>query len=103
MRQARTMTRHKTHPGSARIHQLMDEVYQEMYLLEAGHPGAEMGLALTLLRARVAADRESEKGTNWGWLKSVSPICLKMIEESLDRGSTVAPLLRNSSDTVPES
>ncbi len=81
----------------------MDEVYREMYQLEAGRPGAEMGLALALLRARVAADRESEKSKDWGWLKSVFPICLKMIEESLDRGSTVASLLRNSSAAAPES
>jgi hypothetical protein len=33
----------------------MDEVYREMYQLEARHPGAEMGLALALLRAHVAA------------------------------------------------
>lgn len=77
------MTRYKTQSGSRRIHRVMDEVYREMYLLEAGRPGAEMGLALALLRARVTADRKSEKDKDWNWLKTVSPICLRMIEASL--------------------
>ncbi len=103
MRRIDRTTGHNSHPGSRSIHRLMDEVYREMYLLEAGRPGAEMGLALALLRAGVAADRESEESKDWGWLKAVSPICLKMIEESLDRGGTVAPLVRSSSTAVPES
>jgi hypothetical protein len=102
MQRIATMTRHKTHSGSRRIHRLMDEVYRKMYQLEAGRPGAEMGLALTLLRARVTADRKSEKGKDWDWLKTVSPICLKMIEVSLDRGSTVASILCSSSTAAPE-
>jgi len=79
----------------------MDEVYREMYQLEAGRPGAEMGLALALLRARVAADLPSEKYKDWDWLKNVSPICLKMIEDSLDRSGTVASLPRSSPASAP--
>lgn len=79
---------HKIKPGSRRIHRLMDEVYREMYQLEAGRPGAEMGLALALLRARAAADLAPERHTDWDWLKNVLPIGLKMIENSLDRGGS---------------
>ena len=81
---------------------MMDEVYREMYQLEAGRPGAEMGLALALLRARVAADLPAENRKEWKWLKTVSPICLKMIEDSLRRGGTVAPMLRSSTRSAPE-
>jgi hypothetical protein len=80
----------------------MDEVYREMYLLEAGRPGADIGLALALLRARVAADHQSEKTEDWEWLKAVLPICLAMIEKSLDRGGTVSPLLRSISGATQE-
>ncbi len=103
MRHTRTLTHRKETPGSRRIHRLMDEVYREMYLLEAGRPGSEMGLALALMRARVVADRKSESGKDWDWLKSVCPICLKMIEESLNRGSTSASLLDDPSAAAPKS
>ena len=86
-----------------RIHRLMDEVYREMYQLESGRPGSEMGLALALIRARVAADRKLENSKDWDWLKSVCPICLKMIEESLNRGSTVASLLDKPPAAAPKS
>jgi len=72
-----------------------------MYQLEARHPGAEMGLALALLRAHVAADFSSEKSMDWDWLKNVSPICLKMIEDSLNRSGTVASLPRSSPASAP--
>jgi len=80
------MARHKHDPKSRRIHRLMDEVYREMFRLEAGRPGAEMGLALALLRAWVAADLRSEHCTDWNWLNVISPLGLKMIEDSLNSG-----------------
>ncbi len=97
------MTRRKTDPGSRRIHRLMDEVYREMFQLEARRPGAEMGLALALLRARVRADLPSERRKDWDWLKAVYPICLKMIEDSLRQLSTVAPLPQDSCDSAHKS
>lgn len=88
-----TMTRRKNDPGLRRINRMMDEVYREMFQLEAMRPGAEMGLALALLRALVAAGAPSEKNEDWNWLRSICPFCLKMIEESLDQGGTVARML----------
>jgi len=79
----------------------MDEVCRKMYQLEAGRPGAEVGLAVALLRARVAADFPSEKGKDSEWLKTVTPICLKVIEDSLDRGGTVASLPQSLSASAP--
>ena len=71
----------------------MDEVYREMFLLEAGRPGAEMGLALALLRAWVAAEIPAKQGRDWNWLRTICPVCLKMIEESLDDCGTVVAML----------
>jgi hypothetical protein len=83
------MTKHKSEPKERRIHRLMDEVYREMFRLEAGYPGAEMGLALALLRSWVAADVRAEDCKDWAWLSAISPLGLKMIQDSLNRGCTV--------------
>ena len=102
MQRTSAMTRRKAGHGSRRPHRLMDEVYREMYQLEAGRPGAEMGLALALLRARAAADFPSEKRADWDWLKAVSPICLKMIEDALDGGDADASLPQRPAAAAPE-
>jgi hypothetical protein len=80
------MARRKNDAAVHRIHRLMDEVYREMFRLEAGASGAEMGLALALLRAWVAADIHLEQCKEWKWLSSVCPLGLKLIEESLSHG-----------------
>ena len=65
-----------------------DEVYRQMFRLEESRPGSEMGLALGLLRAWLAADTEPESGEGRNWLKKITPICLEMIETSLKDGET---------------
>lgn len=67
---------------------LKDEVYREMFLLEAGKPGAEMGLALAFLRAYVEAESLDSTDEIREWLKTISPIGLRMIETAL-RGDSV--------------
>ena len=69
------------------MNHLKDEVYREMLLLEVNRPGAEMGLALALLRAMVQSDSFSEHEDFGGWLKTVCPLGLRMIEASLGEGS----------------
>lgn len=62
-----------------------------------------MRLALALLRARVAADSPSGWAKDWDWLRTVCPLCLKMIEDSLDRRATLASNLHPSCISVPKS
>jgi hypothetical protein len=66
--------------------QLKDEVYRQMFRLEESRPGAEIGLALALLRAWLATDFKPKTGEERDWLKKVSPICLEMIETALKAG-----------------
>jgi len=62
---------------------LKDEVYREMLLIEANRPGAEMGLALALLRAIVQSESSSQEREFRNWLKMVCPVGLRMIEITL--------------------
>jgi hypothetical protein len=69
-------------PGSPskRSERLKDEVYRQMYRLEASRPGAELALAIALLRAWIASDSDAEMPQSREWLMKTCPICLLMIE-----------------------
>jgi hypothetical protein len=75
-------------PRHIRGERTKDEVYRQMFRLEECRPGAEMGLALALLRAWLAADSKPAGDEERDWLKKVSPICLEMIEAALKAGGT---------------
>lgn len=77
---------------------LQDEVYREMLRLEGGRPGAEMGVALALLRAWVAMELVPDGDREW--LVRVSPVGLRMIEDSLERLSTEPEACRCNPDPV---
>jgi hypothetical protein len=77
--------------------QLKDEVYRQMFRLEESRPGAEMGLALALVRAWLASDSKPENGEERDWLRKVSPICLQMIETALKRGVATISCARGHS------
>jgi hypothetical protein len=72
----------------------MDEVYRQMFLLEECRPGAEIGLAVALLRAWLAAGSKPESGEERDWLKKISPICLQMIESASKTGDTARPVVQ---------
>lgn len=76
-------------PRSYRGNRLKDEVYRQMFRLEESRPGAELGLSLALLRAWVSTDTEPKGDEEWDWLKKISPICLQMIENSLQELDTI--------------
>jgi hypothetical protein len=67
---------------------LKDEVYRQMYRLEASRPGAELALAIALLRAWIASDSEAEMLQSREWLKKIFPICLDMIEATQNVSDT---------------
>jgi hypothetical protein len=71
--------------------QLQDEVYRQMFRLEEGRSGSELGLALALLRAWIATDSKPEGAGNRKWLSKVSPICLQMIETALKQDAPTFP------------
>ena len=59
---------------------LKDEVYRQMFRLEAGRPGADMALAIALLRGWLAASSTHRLPESSDWLKKICPMCLSMIE-----------------------
>lgn len=67
---------------------LKDEVYRQMYLLEASRPGAEAALAIALLRAWIASGAEAEMPLSREWLIKICPICIQMIEETMNVSDT---------------
>jgi len=73
------------------IARLQDEVYRQMFRLEEGRSGSELGLALALLRAWIATDSKPEGAGNREWLGMVSPICLRMIETALNKNAPTLP------------
>jgi hypothetical protein len=75
-------------PRQLRGERLKDEVYRQMFRLEERRSGAEVGLALALLRAWLAADSKPASDEEKDWLKKVSPICMEMIEAALQAGGT---------------
>ena len=81
-------------PRHIRGERIKDKVYRQMFLLEESRPGAEMGLALALLRAWLAADSKPASDEERDWLKKVSPICLEMIEAALQAGGAVHPCVQ---------
>jgi len=67
---------------------LKDEVYRQMYRLEASRPGAEVALAIALLRAWIASDSEAQMPQSREWLLKICPIGIQMIEETLNVSDT---------------
>ncbi len=89
-----TSLRRSSNPATVRprrSEQLKDEVYRQMFRLEASRPGAEMELALALLRAWQDADARSEDVEERQWLRKVCPICIEMIEASMQAGGSAPP------------
>lgn len=67
---------------------LKDEVYRQMFRLEANRPGADLELAIALLRGWIADCPAAEHAKLNEWLKKVCPICLRMIEEARQASDT---------------
>jgi hypothetical protein len=68
--------------------QFKDEVYRQMFRLEANRPGADLALAVALLRGWLDADSGRGRPTLRAWLTKVCPICLSLIEASQPASDT---------------
>ena len=73
---------------------LKDEVYRQMFRLEAGRPGAELALTIALLRGWLAADCEPEVSKSREWLKKICPVCLLMIEARQQTNNSDQPCIQ---------
>jgi hypothetical protein len=62
-----------------------------MFRLEEFRPGAEIRLALALLRAWMEAGHKAPRENHREWLNQISPICLQMIEKAADRNGIAGP------------
>lgn len=61
---------------------LQNEVYRQMFRLEDNRPGAELDLALALLRAWQACGSGPAARAQRQWLRTICPICVAMIEST---------------------
>jgi cell division FtsZ-interacting protein ZapD len=77
---ARSAATRSSNPSRKLGEQLKDEVYRQMFRLEADRPGAGLDLSIALLRAWIASDSEDGTSESREWLKKICPICLLMIE-----------------------
>lgn len=75
---------------------IRDEVYRQMFRLEAQRPKAERDLAIALLRAWMDLCSGPQCAREKPWLKKISPICLEMIESALraDNAAVHCPKVR---------
>ena len=70
----------RSNPRQDHGDRLKDEVYRQMFRLEANRPGADLDLAIALLRGWLASYSEPEVPKLREWLNKVCPICLLMVE-----------------------
>ena len=67
-------------PAARATDALKDEVYRQMLRLEAGRPAAQLLLVVALLNAWMALERQRQDSEPRQWLRSISPVCLRMIQ-----------------------
>lgn len=64
------------------VDRLKDEVYRQMLRLEGGRPAAQQMLAVALVQAWMAIEQQPLNCEARKWLRTLSPVCLHMIEEA---------------------
>ena len=74
--------------------ELKDEVYRQMFRLEAQRRGAARDLAVAMLRAWMASDSGPKVGVDRQWLRKICPICLAMIEAAVQAAEPEAPCMQ---------
>ena len=85
---ARDISTRSNNPRRTSDERLKDEVYRHMFRLEASRPGADLDLAVALVRAWLASDSGHRRPAMREWLKKICPICLSLIEASQPTSGT---------------
>jgi hypothetical protein len=75
-------------PRRTHDERLKDEVYRHMFRLEANRPGADLDLAVTLVRGWLDANTGRGRPAMREWLTKICPICLSLIEASQQTSDT---------------
>jgi hypothetical protein len=86
MKTAREGVTRSAKPRHGRNERAKDEVYRQMFRLEGGRADAATALAVSLLQAWMAVDSDSAGAVERVWLRKISPICIEMIQASLQAG-----------------
>lgn len=73
---------------------MQDDVYRKMYLVESRRPGSEMALALALLHAWNETGVSPQNEDFRRWLEQICPLCVIMIEDSLDSSPASWPAVQ---------
>jgi hypothetical protein len=73
--------------GHKRTDELKDEVYRQMFRVEAGRPAAAGQLAVALLRAWMALNSNARTADRL-WLRKICPLCIALLEASSDSART---------------
>jgi hypothetical protein len=84
---ARKAATRSSNPRHDHGDELKDEVYRQMFRLEANRRGADLDLATALVRGWLESYSEPEATLLLEWLKKISPLCLQMIEEKQHSGN----------------
>lgn len=66
--------------ASPQWERLRDEVYRQMFRMEAGRSDSEVCLATALLRAWMAIEKLPQNSEARQWLRRLCPVCLEMME-----------------------
>jgi len=77
-----------------KLNQLKDEVYRQMFRLEAKRPGSETDLAIALLRAWIASESTLRCDQERQWLNKICPVCLAMLEAARPPSNTARACLQ---------
>jgi hypothetical protein len=77
---ARKVATRSSKPRHDHGDKLKDEVYRQMFRLEAGRQGADLDLATALLRGWLDSYSKTEAPGLLEWLEKISPLCLQMID-----------------------
>jgi hypothetical protein len=70
--------------GHKQTDELKDEVYRQMFRVEAGRAGAAGQLAVALLRAWMSLDSSPRTASDRLWLRKICPVCIGLLEASVD-------------------